>query len=256
VNPSLLDLSGAPPVTHVRLDATISDALAAGVQSTLANAEAFIDTVGADGTGFNIIPSDGLFDEVTEDAYFEIPVANFLYLAQGDHFIYVHGLDSAGNWGIVGSATITIDRGVAVDTIGPVVNTLNVTPNQAILLNLAAAGSEPGLASNVVQAAASVSIDVTATTSDPGLISNIAQAEWFVDIDPGVGLGTALNPADGVFDSTSEMLAATIDVSSWGPGTHKLYVRAKDSSDNWGTPLSTDVQVFTPVHLPLILRNY
>ncbi len=258
VNPTVLDLSGAPPVTHVRLDATISDALAAGVQSTLANAEAFIDTVGADGTGFNIFPSDGLFDEVTEDAYFEIPIVNFLYLAQGDHLVYVHGLDSAGNWGTVGSATITIDRGVAVDTIGPVINAINVTPNPALLVVNATPALDLQLPSSIDQAAAINSIYVAATTSDPGLISNIAQAEWFVDTDPGEGNGTALVAADGVFDSTSETLAATIDISSWELRTYTLYVRAKDSSGNWGDPLSVEVQVIegTAIYLPVVMRNH
>ena len=124
LTPAVLDLSGAPPVTHVRLDATITDALSAGVQSPLANAEGFIETVGADGTGFNIFPSDGLFDEVTEDAYFEIPIANFLYLAQADYPVCVHGLDSAGNWGVAGCAMLTIDRGVALDIEGPAVAAL------------------------------------------------------------------------------------------------------------------------------------
>ncbi len=255
VDPIVLDLSGAPPVTHVRLDATISDALAAGVQSTLANAEAFIDTVGADGTGFNIFPSDGLFDEVTEDAYFQIPIVNFLYLSQGDHLVYVHGLDSAGNWGTVGSATITIDRGVAVDTIGPVINAINVTPNPALLVGDATPALDPQLPSSIDQAASTNSIDVTAATSDPGLISNIAQAEWFVDTDPGEGNGTALSAADGVFDSTSETLSASIDISSWGLGIHTLYVRAKDSSGNWGAPLSVEVQVLKAIYLPLVVRT-
>ncbi|MFN2186718.1 MAG: multicopper oxidase domain-containing protein, partial [Anaerolineae bacterium] len=159
LTPAVLDLSGAPPVTDVRLDATISDALSAEVQSTLANAEAFVDVAGLDGEGFNIFPSDGLFDEITENAYYQIPVANFLLLSQGDHLVYVHGLDSAGNWGTLGSATITIDRGVAVDLVGPAVASLTITPN----------------AVNRAQI-----IDVTATATDPDLISDIAAAEWFV----------------------------------------------------------------------------
>jgi hypothetical protein len=229
LTPDFLDLTGAPPVTSVRLDATITDAL-----SLLANAEGFIDTVGPDGSGFDLFPTDGLFDEFTEDAYFDIPISAFLYLAQGDHFVYVHGLDSAGNWGIVGSGTIYIDRGVAVDTVAPVVNAINVTPNVTVRATL---------------------IDVTATASDPDLISNIAQAEWFVGADPGEGNGTPLEAADGTFDLPTETLAATIDYGTWDPGIHTFYVRAQDSAGNWGVPLSADVQVLNAIYLPIVMRN-
>jgi FtsP/CotA-like multicopper oxidase with cupredoxin domain len=234
LTPSVLDLSGAPPVTQVRLDAAISDALAAGVQSPLANAEAFIDTVGPDGAGFDLFPSDGLFDQVTENAYYNIPIANFLYLAQGDHFVYVHGLDSAGNWGLLGSGTITIDRGVAIDVEGPAVTAISVTPNLA---------------------ARAVLIDIAAAASDPGLVSNIAQAEWFVDVDPGEGAGSALDAADGAFDSPNEALAAVVDISSWNIGSHTLFVRALDSSGNWGATVSVEVSMLQKVYLPLVLRN-
>jgi hypothetical protein len=200
----------------------------------LANAEGFIDTVGPDGSGFDLFPTDGLFDEFTEDAYFDIPISAFLYLAQGDHFVYVHGLDSAGNWGIVGSGTIYIDRGVAVDTVAPVVNAINVTPNVTVRATL---------------------IDVTATASDPDLISNIAQAEWFVGADPGEGNGTPLEAADGTFDLPTETLAATIDYGTWDPGIHTFYVRAQDSAGNWGVPLSADVQVLNAIYLPIVMRN-
>ncbi len=233
LTPATLDLTGAPPVTKVRLDAVISDALSNGVQSPLANAEAFIDTVGPDGSGFNIFPSDGLFDEVTEDAYFEIPVVNFLYLAQGDHFVYVHGLDSAGNWGVVGSGTIFIDRGVAVDLEGPAVAALTITP---------------------MAAARSTLYEIAATAADPGLVSNIAGAEWFLDVDPGEGNGSPLEPADGVFDRPNETLTAIVDTSGWSSGSHTLYARALDGSGNWGPTTSIDVGLHR-LYLPLILRS-
>lgn len=114
LTPDLLDLTGAPPVTSVRLDAVITDTLSAGIQSPLANAQAFIDVVGPEGSGFNLFPLDGLFDEISEEVYFEIPITNFLYRNHGDHWVYVRGLDSAGNWGIVGRGKITIIR---LDTV-------------------------------------------------------------------------------------------------------------------------------------------
>ena len=115
ITPTLLDLTEAIPVTHVRLDAVITDTLSAGIQLPLANAQGFIDTVGPEGSGFNLYPSDGLFDEISEAVYFQMPITHFLALTHGEHRVLVRGLDSAGNWGIVGSATITIHR---LDVLG------------------------------------------------------------------------------------------------------------------------------------------
>jgi FtsP/CotA-like multicopper oxidase with cupredoxin domain len=221
LTPDVLDLSVPPAVTHVRLDAVITDVLTASVQSPLANAEAFIGTVGPDGTGFNLFPSDGLFDWITETVYFNIPVGNFLWLAQGDHPIYVHGLDSAGNWGPCGSAMITIDRG-AIDTEGPVITSLSVAPNPT---------------------GGAVTVDVASAAADPGLLSNVVVAEWFVNTDPGFGNGWPLDPLDGAFDSPNEALTAIINVSGWANGNYRIYVRALDSSGNWGAAVSVVLRV-------------
>jgi FtsP/CotA-like multicopper oxidase with cupredoxin domain len=249
LTPALLDLSGAPPVTSVRLEGTISDPLVAEAQSLLANAEAFIDTIGSDGSGFDLFPSDGLFDEITEDVYFDIPVASFLYLAQGPHTVYVHGLDAAGNWGTTfGQAIITIDRGM-VDTEGPVIATLTVTFNPA------------ARAATVEIAAAGVpTVEISGAAGDPNLLSNVAGAEWFVDVDPGEGMGTALEAADGVFDTPNEVLVGTVDVSAWPAGEYTFYARALDSSGFWGPTASATVEIdaqaatFT-IYLPIISRN-
>jgi FtsP/CotA-like multicopper oxidase with cupredoxin domain len=235
LTPNPLDLSGAPPVTAVRLQARITDTLAAGVQSPLANAEAFVGAIGPDGTGFDLFPSDGLFDEIAEDAYFDIPIANFLLLAQGDHFVYVHGLDAAGNWGVFGQAIITIDRGL-IDTVGPNITGLSVTLNPVARATI---------------------VNIAATASDPNLLSNVAGAEWFVDTDPGVGNGTPLQAADGAFDETTELLAGTIDVGGWPTGNYTIYVRAVDSLGNWGpvvsAPLALQNNVY--IYLPIIMSN-
>jgi hypothetical protein len=208
LEPAILDLSGALPVTNVRLTAQISDVVSAEVQTTVANAEAFIGTAGPDGSGFALFPSDGLFDEVSEAAYFDIPIANFLNLSQGDHPIYVHGLDAAGNWGPVGSATLTVNKGEG-DIEGPIVTALDVAPNPT-------------------QGATSVTL--TAAAADPGSLSNIAAAEWSVD----GGTAFPMQATDGAFDSPTELLNALISVSGWSNGQHLFSVRAQDSLGNWG----------------------
>jgi hypothetical protein len=239
LTPAVLDLSGAPPVTAVRLEMTISDATSAGIQSALANAEAFIDTPGPDGSGFDLFPADGLFDEITEGVYFDIPIANFLYLSQTDpHAVYVHGLDVAGNWGTVyGQVPITIDRGT-VDTQGPAIAALTI---------------------NFTPAARAATVEIAATADDPDLLSNVVGAEWFVDVDPGEGLGTPLEAEDGVFDATRETLVGTVDVGAWTPGEYTFYARALDSSGFWGPTASATVQVDVQqrffIYLPTISRN-
>lgn len=221
LSPSTLDLSGAPPVTHVRLEGDITDTLSAGIQSPLANAEAFIDSVGSAGTGFALFPSDGLFDEVGEHVYFDIPIAAFLYLSQGQHLVYAHGLDAAGNWGAVGSAIMTIDRGTT-DTVGPDITTMNISPNPT---------------------GGSMWATLTGDASDPGALSNVAAAEYYVNVDPGQGNAVAVQAEDGTYDSTAEALTAQMQTGLWANGTYTVYLRAQDSVANWGPEASLTLEV-------------
>ncbi|MCP4348273.1 MAG: hypothetical protein GY795_22525 [Desulfobacterales bacterium] len=64
----------------------------------------------------------------------------------------------------------------------------------------------------------------------------IAGAEYCIDIPPGFSTAKpiGLKAADGSFDSDSEVVSATIDVSHIVPGEHIVYVRGKDADGNWG----------------------
>jgi len=73
------------------LTAEISDS-----RSNILCAEYFVETVGADGTGTPLAPVDGAFDSPREEVWANIDVAGW---EGGDHIIYVHGRDTAGNWG-------------------------------------------------------------------------------------------------------------------------------------------------------------
>ena len=99
--------------TSVRLDVTLTDPSVGvdpypGVNSTIKKAEGFIDVVGVDGTGFPLLPRDGLFNQQTEAAYATISQATINSLSEGTHTLYVHGQDTNGHWGVVGSTTFTI----------------------------------------------------------------------------------------------------------------------------------------------------
>jgi hypothetical protein len=211
LSPNVLDFNTAIPVTTVRLTATLTDPLASGVQSTLVNAEGFLYVQGAPGTGFNLYPSDGLFNETSEDAYYNIPVANFANLPTGDYEILVVGKDEAGNWGPAGSASLHVDAQVP-DTTGPDITNL--------VANVARNGRR---------------FDLTATATDAQ--SNIVSAVWYVATDPTTTY--PMSASDGVFDSLSEDIEALrIDIRSWTPGPHDISVMAIDAAGNWG-PIAT-----------------
>ena len=91
----------------VRVTATFADTASGG--STIAAGEGFIDTVGANGTGFAFAATDGVFNAPSEAGYADIPLTTINQLSTGNHTIYVHGKDAAGNWGAT-STTILRHR--------------------------------------------------------------------------------------------------------------------------------------------------
>ncbi|NOQ33805.1 MAG: S8 family serine peptidase [Methanosarcinales archaeon] len=107
--------NGADSVT---LTASISDSTTGN--SDIAEAEYFVDTIGTDGTGTSMNPSDGTFDSVTEDVAADIAVSGW---AAGSYTLYVHGNDSAGNWGATEQVILEVTEAstntmMHVDSIG------------------------------------------------------------------------------------------------------------------------------------------
>ncbi len=99
---------------------------------------------------------------------------------------------------------------------------------------------------NPTDGASSITLTATVDDSSTGN-SNIAAAEYFIDTDPGQGLGTAMSASDTTFDSATENVTASVDVSSLADGTYTLYVRGQDSEGNWG---ATDSVVLTVSPVP------
>jgi hypothetical protein len=101
--------NGANPIDSttpaVRVTASATDLVA-----ILVRAEGFIDTVGADGTGFPLVPTDGTWNSTTESVRADVPLSTIVALSNGDHAVYVHAKDAAGNWGVTSTATLTIDK--------------------------------------------------------------------------------------------------------------------------------------------------
>jgi hypothetical protein len=83
------------------INATIDDSSMGN--SNVAQAEYFMDTTGAAGTGTAMVAVDGTYNSPTEAAI----RTGTLSLSDGVHTVYVHGRDSAGNWGGFESTTFT-----------------------------------------------------------------------------------------------------------------------------------------------------
>jgi subtilisin len=85
------------------------------------------------------------------------------------------------------------------------------------------------------------SVTLTAVVSDETTgNSNIAAAECKVGAD---GTGTPMSASDGAFDSPTEEVMASIDVSGWDIGQYTLYVHGNDAAGNWGTTESVVLDV-------------
>ncbi len=205
-NNGTLAVNASTPAVRVR--ASLDDAAAGN--SRLVKAEAFIDAVGADGSGIPLAPTDGAFDSPTEDAYTDIPLATILQMTNGNHTIYVHAKDAAGNWGATSTTILLIDKSA------PTVSAVLASPNPT-------------------NGATSVSLTATATDA----LTSVTAAEWWVGADPGVGNGTPMSVV-------GSSLSATIDVATWMHGSYTLRVRARDAAGNWSTMSSTVLVVPFP----------
>ena len=67
----------------------------------------------------------------------------------------------------------------------------------------------------------------------------LAQAEWFIGNDPGQGLGTAMQVADGAWDEALEDVIAGLPSTS--PGDLVLSVRVKGANGYWSSTFRTVV---------------
>ncbi len=200
--------AGAPSVTFT---ATADDTATGG--ANISDARFWIKG----GTPSPMAAQDGAFNSPTEVVTATIDASA---LALGSHTFYVQAKDALNNWGPVASAILNV---TPPDTVGPTTSAVAAAPNPT---------------------AGAASVTLTANASDAATgNSNIASAEYWIGADPGQGAGTAMNPSDGAFDSPAEGLAANVDVSGLATGNHTIYVRAKDSANNWGAPASVVLQV-------------
>lgn len=109
----------------LRVSASFTDQLAAGLQSPVTAAEGFFPplTAGAQlaptatdyGKGFVFLAADGAFGGTTESAYGLVPLTQLTSYPDGVYRMWVHAKDSAGNWGDLVPVSFTVKRGLFSD---------------------------------------------------------------------------------------------------------------------------------------------
>jgi len=82
-------------------------------------------------------------------------------------------------------------------------------------------------------------------------VQPITAAEVHVDTPPWSPGATpvALAAADGAFDETVEPVTGTVSTLGWTPGKHTLFVRGRDSANNWGPVSAVFIDAVIPVEL-------
>ncbi len=196
----------------VRLTATLTDTV-----SKITMAEGFIGTPGTNGTGFQLVPSDGLYNSLSENAYVDIPFSTIAQMPNGNYTLNVHGKDASGNWGPVSSTTLVVSR---------------VAPDVANLAIANAAGAKVA----------------TLTANATNAVNSIARAEWFIGADPGQGNA---RPGAGYGKRCGGEAGRQHQLATRPNGTYTVYVRAMDAAGNWSSTKSTtlivnNVSAFVP----------
>jgi len=188
-------------VQAVRVTGTFTD-----LASNIAAAELFIDTIGTSGTGAAFIATDGVFNSLGESGYSDIPLAVVNSLTSGNHTIYVHGKDSAGNWGSMFSVTLVIDRTPPTITS---INRVNPDPTTAASVDFLVTFSESvtGVTSSNFGLATTGSLTGASITSVTG-----TGAARTVTVSTGTGAGTLglnLTSATNIKDVAGNAMTST-----------------------------------------------
>jgi len=162
--------------------------------------------------------SDGSYDLVaspTTNSYSDDGLT-----ASTTYCYIVSAVDVSGN---EGEASDEASGTTSADDLGPVTSGVVADPNPT-------------------NGATSVALtaDVNETTTGN---SNIAEAEYFVDTVGADGSGIPMGASDGAFDSLTEEVTASIDVSGWAIDKYTLYVHGKDTVGNWGATESVVLDV-------------
>jgi FtsP/CotA-like multicopper oxidase with cupredoxin domain len=215
---------------EVTVTADLSDATTGG--SNVAQAEFVIDDAVTTGAGFGV-PMSATFGTVAvTGAHGVIPVAPagnapcapptgpipvaLSCLDAGKHTIFVRALDSAGNWGVVGSVIFNLPKTGPQTTNG----SLSDTP---------ANGKQD--------------VALSATGDDSDAAGVITAAEYFVDTVGANGSGAALTLNRSATVVSEDAVLTAAQVAAMSEGTHHVFVHSQDSLGLWGPPLDVPLVV-------------
>jgi FtsP/CotA-like multicopper oxidase with cupredoxin domain len=220
IGPTASNARVAPNPASVRNTVTVTgdftDALNGG--SAVDRAELVVDDLSvAEGTGIPFTSPGFGAGPVVTGATAAIPASLLTTLTQGRHTVYVRGHDVAGNWGVVGSTTLTLSTTGAA-TIGVL-----LAPNPT---------------------AGTGDVVLSATGDDTGLGGTVTGAEYFVDATGLTSTGTALvlgSPGAAVTAETATIPAVV--VAALAEGRHTILVHTSDSFELWGPYGSADLVV-------------
>ena len=124
----------------VTLTATVNDSVSGG--ANIAGAEYFVDSIGVSGAGAPMAAADGAFSSPVENVTATVAVGG---LPVGDHTLYVHGRDAAGNWGASGLVVVAVVSGgtsAVQATVQLVAGTLSVSAQPVNFPTVALNGSD------------------------------------------------------------------------------------------------------------------
>ncbi len=217
-NTTIDDVSPDPSNNSVNVTVTASVSDASEGMGNIVAAEYFIGTVGAPGTGTPMNASDGTFDSMNEGVTVDIDVSA---RSTGNYTVYVRGQDEDGNWSVVDDHQFYVNN----DYSGPWVTNALINP-------------DPARCQTTVELTAGI-------TDNANGGSVVAGAEYSIDGEIVThGTGTAMDPDDGNFDSPTEQVCATVDISALDAGAHTVYVYGVDAYGNWG---DADTYEFTVI---------
>jgi FtsP/CotA-like multicopper oxidase with cupredoxin domain len=213
-------------LADVTVTADLSDSSTGG--SNVTQAEFVVDDAVSTGVGFGVAMSaafgtvevagaHGTIPAISATPCTEIPAPVSLNcLDAGKHTVFVRALDSAGNWGVVGSVILNLPK------TGP------QTVNGAV-------ADSP--------ANGSADLSLSATGDDSAAEGSITAAEYFLDTAGANGTGTAMqrNRVAAIVAETASIAAAT--VGQLTEGLHHVLVHSKDSLGLWGPLLDIELPV-------------
>ncbi len=228
---NVTDGSSCTAASFTAQTAVCAAQLAGGADNTWAIGDAY--ELVADGLG-TAMTANVSAPVVSIDA--TIPASVVDALAEGNHVVSLHGMDSAGNWGPLVALPLVIDE------TSPTTSGVSASPDP----------NNGTLPVNVGTPAVRVSAHVSDPASN-GVQSGIAAAEGFICTTPAVdcavganGTGFVVAAVDGTYDTSSEDVYSDIPlatIAALSNGTHTIYVHAKDAAGNWGEASSTTILI-------------